>query len=122
MLLKSKQYLTHSESATYASWESIPDRDNVHVLAKEGEPAILVVIGQVIADRLAVRPLGSYQNQKDKEYKTGYHIDCKDVRITFSLQRPSSYPEWVEDYNIALSKIEDLQEKLPTGRRLGCGF
>ena len=114
-LLKCKQYLAHTESATYAAWETLPGRENAHVLAKDGEPAIFVLVGQVIADRISVGPLGNYQTQEEKNFDSSFRIDCKDAKLTFSLRRPTSYTAWTQDYDAAINTIENLQETVAQG-------
>jgi hypothetical protein len=114
-LLKSKQYLAHQESATYATWENNPGRDNAHILTSNGEPAILVIVGQVAADRISVGPLGNYQTQEEKNFDASFRVECKDAKLTFSLRRPNSYPDWTQDYDTATTTIDNLQEAVSQG-------
>jgi hypothetical protein len=114
-LLKSKQYLAHEESAGYATWEKNPGRDNAHVLTKDGEPATLVIVGQVVADRMSVGPLGNFQMQEEKNFDAAFRVECKDAKLTFSLCRPNSYPDWSQDYDTATAIIDSLQEAIAQG-------
>jgi hypothetical protein len=114
-LLKSKQYLANEDSATYATWGKNPGRENAHVLTRNGEPAVLVVVGQIVANRISMGPLRNYQTQEEKNFDTAFRVECKDAKLTFSLRRPNSYPDWTQDYDSATATIEGLQETVAQG-------
>jgi hypothetical protein len=114
-LLKSKQYLAHEGSVGYASWEKFPGRDNAHTLMKDGEAAILVVVGQILTDRLAMGPLGTFQIQEEKQFDSGFRIECKDTKISFFLGRPTSHENWAQDFDMAIKNVTAIQEKVAVG-------
>ena len=114
-LLQCPQYLAYPESTSYASWDQLSGRDNAHHLARDGDHAILVIVGQISADRLSVGPLGNYQSQEEKYSNAAFRVECKDAKLVFTLRSPTSYPEWTADFDTAISNIETLQTAITQG-------
>lgn len=114
-LLQSQQYLAHDESPKYGTWDKIAGREHAHILTKDGEPAVLVIVGQISADRISVGPLGNYQTQEEKGFDSSFRVECKDAKLVFNLRRPAAYPEWTKDYDTAICHIRMIQNAIAQG-------
>ncbi len=117
-LLNLPAYAAHEDFGSYAHWAQIDGRDTANQLIdNDGKPASIVVIGQVMQDRLAVGPLGNYQIQEDKRSHDGNSfgkVTCKDAKIQLFLRRPTAFPEWIAEYDTAATRFSCLQETVAT--------
>jgi hypothetical protein len=79
---------------------------------------MVVIIGQVVTDKLAVDPLGNYQSQgkrqlryQDSDSRTAHDMSCVNVKQVIVMCCPTA-SLWKADYDCATSKLDVLQEKV----------
>ena len=63
--------------------------------------------------RLTVSLLGNYQVQEEKrsyEGNTFNKVACKDAEMQIFLRRPTSYPDWIAEYDMGAKRLDRLQE------------
>jgi hypothetical protein len=117
-LLESWQYIAGPEFQSYAHWESITPTSN-ELTDAEGQPATIIIVGQVVTDKLAVYPLGNFQIQEEKQQRyqdpdTNKDSSCLNSKMVIVIRRPTA-PLWRPDYDNAVSRLNTLQEKVAKG-------
>ena len=122
-LLKSWQYLASPDSSSYAHWESITATSN-ELKDTEGDSATLIIVGQIIMEKLAVDPLRNFQSQEEKQlryqdsdtksYQGRDSSNCLNAKLVVIIRRPTA-PGWRANYNAATSRLDHLQEDVAKG-------
>jgi hypothetical protein len=113
-LYSSWQYIANPEFTTYAHWESINATSN-ELRDPDCNPATIVIVGQVVTDKLAVDPLGNFQSQEERQQRyqdsDTRNKTCINAKQVIVLRRPKA-SLWKPDYDAATARLHDLQEKV----------
>jgi hypothetical protein len=116
-LLESWQYIANPEFSSYAHWDPINATSN-ELRDPDGNPASIVIVGQVVTDKLAVDPLGNFQSQGERQQRyqdssnyTRDSISCVNSKLVIVLRRPTA-SLWRADYDTATARLDALQEKV----------
>jgi hypothetical protein len=113
-LLDSWQYLGSHEFTTYAHWEAINPMSN-ELRDPDGNPATIVIVGQVVTEKLAVDPLGNFQSQEERQQRyqdsDSRNKTCLNAKQVMVLCCPKA-SIWHSDYETSTMHLNDLQEKV----------
>ena len=113
-LLDSWQYIANPDFMTYAHWESINATSN-KLRDSNGNPATIVIVGQIVTDKLAVDLLGNFQSQEERQQRyqdsEARNKTCLNAKQVLVLRCPKA-SLWRPDYEIATERLSDLQEKV----------
>jgi hypothetical protein len=128
-LLQSWQYAAHSDFTLYAHWESISATSN-ELRDKDGHPASLVVVGQVVLDKSSVGPLGNFETQEERQQRTYQDSEqsrysqrdpkkCANAKLVIVLRRPTNRL-WSADFDTAILRFNNFEKAVakPNGQRL----
>jgi hypothetical protein len=116
-LIESWQYIACNDFSSYAHWSPINATSN-ELRDPDDNPATIVIVGQVVTDKLTVDPLGNYQSQTDKQQryqnsdsKNTRDYSCVNAKQVIVMRRPTP-SLWKSDYDTATGKLDALQEKV----------
>jgi hypothetical protein len=108
-LLESWQYVAHPDFGAYAHWESINSTSN-ELRTTEDKPATIVVVGQVLTDKVAVEPLGNFQTRQQRSYQdSDSNMKCAKAKLVLVLKRPAA-PGWRADFDTATGRFQALEK------------
>lgn len=111
IISSTKAYCAHDDLIKNTQWNSL-GRDGADVLNdRDGTPAILTIIGEIVNDKLIVGPLGNFQSQEDK-FKSDNKMTCDQAKLVVVIRSPSrsDHPNWAGDYEGATKNLKDIQE------------
>jgi hypothetical protein len=85
----------------------------------DGQPATVIIVGQVVTDKLAVSPLGNFQSQEEKQQRYNdseprKDSSCLNSKLVIVIRRPT-VPVWRADYDTAVARLDGLQENVAVG-------
>jgi hypothetical protein len=80
----------------------------------DDQPATLVIIGQVVTEKLAVEPLGNFQARQQREndvssFRQGSDLKCSNAKLVVMLKRPAA-AVWRADFETAIKRLSNLQD------------
>jgi hypothetical protein len=75
---------------------------------------MMIIVGQIVMDKLADQPLGNFQSQEEKQqcytdYEGKKDANCLTSKLVIVLHQPTSQL-WKTDYDTAVSCLDALQE------------
>jgi hypothetical protein len=109
LLLQSSQYVAHPNFDSYARWESMNTTSN-ELRTVDGNPAMIVIVGQVFAEKLSVQPLGNFQTRQQRNYQdVDSGMKCSNTKLVVVLKHPVS-PAWHADFITAIKHFDKLEK------------
>lgn len=112
------QYIASEDFSSYAHWEPFnPTSNELRDPENNLNPATVVIVGQVVTDKLMADPLGNYQFQGERQSryqdssKNFQDMSCVNAKQVIVIRRPTTHI-WRTDFETATDTLHALQEKV----------